>query len=162
MISVNNDLFFIFYYVGFFWVFFFFISTCTFSQVLCSCLTRQHFHGYMRPLLVTIQESHYWRFPPSAFPYFILHCVGADGIRYRGLRTNPLAKILKYRTALSKQRKSGLLILNWTKATQCTTNQKENWMVFFPALCLIEDFKFSEITHSHAFSVECVGEHGSH
>lgn len=34
--------------------------------------------------------------------------------------------------------------------------------VFFPALCLIEDFKFSEISHSHAFSVECVGEHGSH
>lgn len=70
-------------------------------------------------------------FPPSAFPYIVFHCVGADGIRYRGLRTNPLAKILKYRTALSKQRKSGLLILNWTKATQCTANQKENWMFFF-------------------------------
>lgn len=43
--------------------------------------------------------------------------------------------------------------------TQCRTNQKANWMVFFSLsfFFLIEVFKLSKISHSQAFSGgECV------
>lgn len=116
---------------------------------------REQFPGHMRPLLVTIMESQHLpvHISPWDFPFLPSHCRSADGVRYPLAVCGRILSLKSWNVVLMSCQSTenvGCWFSTWPRQNRCRTNQKANWM--FLSLSLIEEFKFSEISHSQALS----------